>query len=172
MPDDPTKQLIRYLTEAHGMERQALALLSKAADVVGDDDIARVYRRHRQETEEHERQVAARLAAHGASPSKAADVAMELGARGLGLAVQAAPDTPIRVATSTYALEHLEIAAYSLVAGLARRAGDTETVAAIERIVAQEREAAERIAGTFERVLEVTLGEPRVSPVASAEAAE
>lgn len=151
-------ELIKYLAEAHAMERQALELLDKAADAVGDEALAEMYRSHRRETAEHEEHVRARLAAHGHQPQKLKDAAMQAGGFALGMALQVSPDTPIRLATSTFAFENLEIAAYQLIERLARLVGDYETVAVIERILEQEEAAAERIAGTFGRMLELALG--------------
>jgi len=48
---------------------------------------------------------------------------------------------------------------------LAERAGDGETVSVVERILEQEEAAAELVAGTFDRALEITLGEPAESPL-------
>jgi hypothetical protein len=109
--------------------------------------------------------VAERLEAHGESPSKLKDVAMQAGALGLGLTAQAAPDTPVRLATVAFSFENLEIAAYRLLADLARRANDTETLAVIERILEQEEAAAQLVAGCFERVIQLTLGEAPTAPV-------
>jgi Domain of unknown function (DUF892) len=70
-----------------------------------------------------------------------------------------------------FAFENLEVATYRVLRGLAKRAGDSETLAIADRILEQEEAAAELIAGTFDRVLEVTLGEetsaevPSVTPI-------
>jgi ferritin-like metal-binding protein YciE len=53
--------------------------------------------------------------------------------------------------------EHLEIAAYELLKRIAERAGDGETVAMCERILVEERRAAERIAGTWDAAMDATL---------------
>ncbi|MBV8945309.1 MAG: DUF892 family protein [Solirubrobacterales bacterium] len=86
------------------MEKQALMLLRRGAEIVGDEEVARIFRAHRLQTEEHARYVAERLEALGQSPSKIKDGAIQAGAAGLGLAVQAAADTPIRLATTAFAL--------------------------------------------------------------------
>jgi ferritin-like metal-binding protein YciE len=165
MAESVEQQLVKYLSEAHAMEKQAVALLSRAADIIGDDEIGSILRAHELQTEEHARYVAERLEAHGESPSKAKDVAMQAGALGIGLAAQALPDTPVRLATVAFAFENLEIASYRLLADLARRAGDDETLAVVERILEEEEAAAELVAGCFARVVELALGEPATSPV-------
>lgn len=165
MADKLERELVKYLSEAHAMEKQALLLLDRGADIVGDEEIARIYRAHRLQTQEHERYIAERLQAHGESPSKTKDMAMQAGALGISLVAQAAPDTPVRLATTAFAFEHMEIAAYRMIERLARRAGDEETVAAVSRILEEEEAAAELVAGTIDRTLELVLGEPPRSPV-------
>jgi ferritin-like metal-binding protein YciE len=161
----PQEQLVKHLQEAHAMEEQASELLEKGAGIAGDEEIARIYRAHLIQTSEHERYTRERLEAHGESPAKTADLAAKAGALGIGGALKAVPDTPVRLAAAAYAFESLEIASYRMLHSLATRAGDQETVAVVERILEQEEAAAELVAGTFERALEVTLGEPAVSPL-------
>jgi ferritin-like metal-binding protein YciE len=159
------EKLTDTLVQAHALEKQAIQLLEKAPKIAGDSDIGAIYRAHLLQTREHERYIAERLQARGSSPSKAKDVAMQAAAAGLGAALQALPDTPIRLATVAFAFENLEVATYRLVRRLAQRVGDTESVSVAERILEQEEAAAELVAGTFDRALEVTLGEPPSSPV-------
>ncbi len=159
------EQLIKYLTDAHAMEQQSIQLLDKGAGIVGNEEIARIYRAHLMQSQEHERYVDERLRAHGESPSKVKDVAMKGGALGIGAVALAAPDTPVKLAATAFAFENLEIASYRLLHSLAERAGDNETATVIERILEQEEAAAELVAGTFDRSLEVALGEPALSPL-------
>jgi ferritin-like metal-binding protein YciE len=71
----------------------------------------------------------------------------------------AQPDTPAKLAGFAYAFEHLEVAAYELLARVAERAGDAETVAVARRIADEERAAAERIAATWDAAVDATLAE-------------
>lgn len=165
MSGNAQEQLVKQLTEAHAMEKQASQLLDKGATMIGDEEIGRIFRAHLLQTEEHAKYVAERLDAHGESPSKLKDAAMQASALGIGLAAGAMPDTPLRLATVAYAFENFEIATYSLIRRLAERAGDSDTVAVVDRILEQEEAAAELVRGCFERVLELTLGEPARSPI-------
>lgn len=165
MPADAQRELVKHLTEAHAMESQALQLLEKGAQIAGDEEISRIYRAHRLQTEEHRRYVAERLEAHGESPSRIKDAVMQAGALGIGALAQASPETPILLARVAYAFENLEIATYQLIKMLAGHAGDEDTVAVAERILEQEEAAAELVAGTFERALELGLGEPVRAPL-------
>jgi hypothetical protein len=75
------------------------------------------------------------------------------------------PKTPLRLATVAFAFENLEVATYRVIRRLAERAGDTETASVAARILEQEEAAAELVSGTFDRALEVTLGEEPSAPV-------
>ncbi len=153
------QELLRYLSEAHAMEKHALALLDRGADIVGDEETAGIFRAHGLETKQHARHIAERLEAHGRSPSALKDAAMQAGALGIGMGAQALPDTPIRLATVAFAFENLEIAAYHVLGEIAARAGDAETSAVVERILEQEEAAAELLAGAIPRIVELALGE-------------
>jgi ferritin-like metal-binding protein YciE len=160
-------ELVKYLSEAHAMEKQALALLSRAAEIVGDEEVASIFRAHELQTKEHARYVAERLEAHGEKPSGMKDAAMQAGALGIGMLAQALPDTPIRLATVAFAFENLEIAAYQVIRDIAERARDAETIHVVDRILEQEEAAAELVAGAIPRVVELALGEEATSQLPS-----
>ena len=159
------QQLVKYLTDAHAMEEQSVQLLEKGSGIAGDEEIARIYRAHLMQSQEHREHILKRLEAHGESPSKVQDLAMKAGALGIGGVALAAPDTPVKLGAAAFAFENLEIASYRFLRRLADRTGDAETVSVVDRILEQEEAAAELGAGTFDRALEVTLGESASSPV-------
>jgi ferritin-like metal-binding protein YciE len=161
------QQLVKHLKAAHGIEKQAEKLLEKGAKIAGDEEIGAIYRAHHLQTQEHGRYIAERLAAHGAEPSTVRDVTMQAGALAIGAVAHAAPDTPLKLATTAFAFENFEVATYRVLRSLAERAGDDDTVSVVDRILEQEEAAAELVAGTFERALEITLGEQPKSPLIS-----
>lgn len=163
MSEKLEQQLVKELRNAHAIEKQAIQLLDKGAQMVDDEETGRIFRAHPMQTEEHERQVSLRLEADGESPSKLKDVAMQAGALGIGMSATALPETSLRLITVAFAFENLEIATYGIVQRLADRAGDAETVTVVERILEEEEAAAELIRGAFDRVVELTLGEPATS---------
>lgn len=165
MSNEIEQQLVSCLSNAHALEKQAMLLLERGAAIVGDEEIARIYRAHKLQTEEHERYVSERLEAHGESPSRAKDMAAQAGALGIGALAQAVPDTPVTLATTAFAFEHAEIATYRLLGRLAQRAGDEETAAVAKQILEEEEAAAELVQGTFERTLDLVLDEPARSPL-------
>ncbi len=146
------EQLIKYLTDVHSTEQNALSTLRAGADNVDDPELASAFREHLVETEEHERLVKQRLDALDASPSMLKDVAQKGIATVTGAAANAAPDTAGKMAIQAYAFEHLEIASYRMLRQVAERAGDQETVRVADQILAQERAAAEKLSDLLERV--------------------
>jgi ferritin-like metal-binding protein YciE len=156
-PDDLGQQLQKYLADAHALEQQALQLLQKAQDIGGDPELERLYSEHLGETRGHEGLVTERLEALDASPSRLKDAAMRLGALNWGAFFKAQPDTPGKLAAFAYAFEHLEIAGYEMLKRVAQRAGDEDTVQLADRILGEERAAAGKIAGAFERAAEASL---------------
>jgi ferritin-like metal-binding protein YciE len=156
--NDLEKLVDKYLADAHAIEAQAEQLLAKAPDIGGNDsNLVRLYERHLEETREHKRLVEARLDARGSSPSRLQDAAMRLGALNWSAFFAAQPDTPGKLLAFAYAFEHLEIGGYEHLKRVAQRAGDTETVALAERILAEERAAAERFAANWDRAAEASL---------------
>jgi ferritin-like metal-binding protein YciE len=157
--DDIGEQLGKYLTDAHAIETQSLELLDKGPKLVESGELAQALTSHRRETEEHRRLVEERLQARGESPSKLKDAALRLGALNWGGFFGAQPDTPAKLAAFAYAVEHLEIAAYELLRRVAERAGDPGTVELADRILVEERAAAEKLRSLFPVALDVTLSE-------------
>jgi len=151
---DIQEELVKYLRDAHGLEGQALQLLEAGPKVAAFEPLAAVFREHLEETREHQRTVDERLSAHGARPARFQAGALRVGALNLGTFFKAQPDTPVKLAGFAYAFEALEVAGYELLSRVARRAGDDETVAAAGRILAQERQAAERVAGTWDAAVD------------------
>jgi ferritin-like metal-binding protein YciE len=150
-------ELISYLRDAHAIEAQAVQLLEAAPAIAGFDPLADVLRGHLEETREHKRLVEERLRARGSGPSRFQDTAMRIGGLNLGAFLVAQPDTPAKLAGFSFAFEHLEIASYALLARVAERARDHETIAVTDRILVEERAAAERIAGTWDAAIQVGL---------------
>lgn len=162
-PEDISKQLDAYLEDAHAIEGQSIQLLKRGQSLAGAPEFAQALEEHLAQTREHERLIEARLRERGASPSRIKDTALRLGALNWGAFFAAQPDTPLKLAGFAFAVEHLEVAAYELLRRVAVRAGDTETDALAQRILAEERQAADRVHGLFDRALEAGLRDQGVS---------
>jgi ferritin-like metal-binding protein YciE len=145
MPEDSLQdQLIKYLTDVHSTEQNAISTLRTGADSVDDPELAAVFRQHLTETEEHARLVKQRLEALGAAPSTIKDVAQRGMAAVTGAVANAAPDTAGKMAIQAYAFEHLEIASYRMLRQVAERADDQETMQIADQILVQEHDAADK----------------------------
>jgi ferritin-like metal-binding protein YciE len=155
--DGIEEELVSYLTDAHAIEAQALQLLQTGPPIAGFDQLAEVFRDHLEETREQQRLVEERLRAHDAKPSRFQNTGMRIGGLNIGGFFGVQPDTPVKLAGFAFAFEHLEIAGYELLRRVAERAGDPDTVAVAQRIAAEERAAAERIAGTWDAAIDTAL---------------
>jgi ferritin-like metal-binding protein YciE len=155
--NDPQAQLVKYLTDAHSIEEQALTQLRQAPKVAGSGQLAQVFRGHLTETEVHERRVRERLEALGASPSRAKDLAGKAGGVGMLLFAVVNPDTPGKLTAHAFSYEHMETATYELLQAAARHAGDEETARMADEIAAEERRMAERLQGCFDEAAQMSL---------------
>ena len=134
-----------YLADAHALEAQAVELLErgKGAEIVGP-----LFQQHLGETREHLRLVEALGA-----KSRLKDAALRLGGINWAGFFAAQPDTPAKLAAFAYAFEHLEIAGYEQL----RRLGNPEAAALAERILPDERAAAEKLYAAFGPALNASL---------------
>lgn len=156
-PDDIGKQPGKYLADAHAIEVQAESLLKRAPKLAGAGELSTAFEEHLEETRHHAELIESCLRAREESPSTIKDAALRMGALNLGMFLRSQQDTAAKLAGFAYAFEHLEIAAYELLTRVAQRADDHGTVAAVNRILPQERAAAARIRGLFGEALQASL---------------
>src|SRR5947208_191056 len=157
MPKTLDEQLTKYLTDVHSIEEQALVQLRSAPDIAGDSELARIFEEPLAETEDQERRIRERLAAHSAQPSKLKDAVARAGAVGMLLFARSQPDTPGKLSAHAFSYENMELAAYELLALVADREGDTETATTARSIGRQESAMAARLAANFDRAVEASL---------------
>src|ERR687895_4640 len=157
MPETIDEQLNKHLTDVHSIEEQALQQMRVAPRMAGHPELARAFREHLTETEDQERRVRARIAARGADPSKVKDLIARAGGVGMVLFARSQPDTPGKLTSHAFSYEHMELAAYELLALVAERAGDRETVDMARSIRDEEAAMAERLASNFDRAVEASL---------------
>ena len=149
--------LVKYLTDVHAMEVQALAQMRAAPRLAGDPELARAFSEHETETARHEALIRERLEAHGAKPSRLEDMLGALSGKGFVLFARSQPDTPGKLASHAFSYEHMELAAYDLLARMAEREGDAETVAVAERNRADEDAMSQRIAARWDAAVDASL---------------
>jgi ferritin-like metal-binding protein YciE len=151
------EQLVKHLADAHSIEEQALTQLRRAPELAGDPKLAAAFEEHLGETERHERLVRSRLEAHDAAPSTIKDIAGKAGGMGMIAFAQVNPDTPGKLTDHAFSYEHMEFAAYELLARVADRAGDAETAETGREIAAEERRMADRLADGFDAAVAASL---------------
>jgi len=150
-PDQLGSALLAYLRDVHALEGQAEKLLGPGAGRVDDEHLEAAFRDHLAETKRHRERVAALLEERDASPSLVKDAMLKAGGLNLAAFFGAQPDSTTKLAGFAFAFEHLEVAAYELLARVAARAGDEAVVTAAEEILVEERRAAERVAESWNR---------------------
>lgn len=160
-------QLTKYLTDAHSIEVQALAQLEVAPDIAGDERLAAVFREHLDETREHERLIRDRIEERGADTSALKDLAGRVGGWAMVVFARINPDTPGKLVAHAFSYEHMELAAYELLARVARRADDDAVVETAKSIAEQERAMARRLAENFDRAVEASLRAKRADDLES-----
>lgn len=156
-PDDMNEQLIKYLADAHALEQQSISLLERAPSIVGDSVLAQLFEEHLAETREQARLLEELLTQKGGRTNTLKDAALSLGGVNWGAFFAAHPDTPGKLAAFAYAFEHLEIAGYELLKCVATHAADGHGIQLAERIAAQERLAAQKIAAQFAHAADASL---------------
>jgi ferritin-like metal-binding protein YciE len=72
-------------------------------------------------------------------------------------------DSPGRLVRDGYVQEHTEIAAYELLCRVAERSGDTQTAEVSWRILDNERQTADKLAGTWDHATDLALREARLT---------
>jgi ferritin-like metal-binding protein YciE len=155
--EERKEELVKFLRDAHGMEQQSLQTLEAAVLVAGDPQLESLYNGHIIETREHLRLLEERLDANDGSRSIVKDLAGRLTAAQLGASVVADSDTPAKLVAAAYGFEHYEIAMYELIKRLAKLANDKDTAEMAEKILVNERQAAEKLEASYDLALERAL---------------
>ena len=153
------QQLSIYLTDVHAIELQAVEQVKRARKVAADPELEAAFAEHVRETERHRTYVEDRLMARSWAPVPQKDISGEISGVGLALFARFQPDTPGKLAAHAYSYERMELAAYELLARLAERAGDSETVLTARMIGEEERAMADRLAALFDRAVDASLRE-------------
>jgi ferritin-like metal-binding protein YciE len=152
-----SSEVTAYLRDARALEAQSLQFLRLAGGVAKTPELREILREHESQTREHQRLLERRLADLGSGPSRIHDAALRAGAVGIVGFFAAQPDTAVKLAGFAHALEAVEQAGYGLLATLADRAEDAPTADLAERIMQEERMAGERIAGSWDAVVEAQM---------------
>jgi ferritin-like metal-binding protein YciE len=155
--EDLNEQLVKLLQDAHAMEQQSLQTLEAAVPMAGDPQLESLYQGHVAETQRHLELLKERLETYGESRSLPKDLAGRVTAAGLGAGIAAGADTPAKLLAAAYGFEHFEIATYELLRRIAQRAGDEDTVEMADKILVNERQAAQKLDASYDLALERSL---------------
>lgn len=170
---EENRHVLQQLKDVHAIEEQGLRQLERACELAKDSEIQEVYHEHLEESREHERLVKERIEAYDEEPSAITDLTMQAGALGVRQLSDYDPHNASKLAAHFYAFEHLEVASYELLCRIAQDAGDEETVEMAKQIAEQERNAAEKVAGTFDAAVKALLeSEDEEQPEEDAEETE
>jgi len=150
-------QLIKFLTDVHSIEVQALAQLEHAPEIAGDPALAKAFSEHLEETREHERLVLDLLTQRGADTSTLKDLAGWTGGWAMIVFARINPDTPGKLAAHAFSYEHMEVAAYALLERAAQRADDPDVGKLARRIGGEEMEMGRRLEATFDQAVDASL---------------
>jgi ferritin-like metal-binding protein YciE len=161
---DGAAHLDTYLADMHALETQSTRFLEAARSRAGAPALEVVFESHLEETLGQRRRLEERIAARGGRVSRVKDSALGLGGVNLVAFFAAQPDPPPKLAGFAFAFEQLEVGGYGLLARVASRAGDEDTVALAEQARREERTAAAAISGAWDAAL-ATLDEV---PIAAA----
>src|SRR4051812_11033791 len=145
------------------MEQNVLRMLDGMIGTTDDAAIRSDLEHHKAETEQQARRLERRLEAHGATPSKIKEAGGILGALMKSVVDIVRTDSPGRNARDGFATEHMEIASYELLERVAVRAGDEATAEVARQNRAEEEAMADKIAATWDKVVDLSLHESGVT---------
>ena len=151
------EQIVKYLTDIHSIEQQALIQMKIAPKIAGDPILEAAFEKHIGETEDQKRRVDERLEALGGSPSKIKDVAGAATGPAFALFAKLSPDTPGKLVSHAFSYEHLELAAYELLSRIATRGNDPQTAELAKEIGAQESQMARRLSDNWDVAVTASL---------------
>jgi ferritin-like metal-binding protein YciE len=152
-------KLVSYVRDAHAMEQNVLRMLDSMIATTEDPQMKKDLEHHKEETQGQIERLSSRLEALGGDTSTIKDMGAVMGALVKGLGDAARSDKPSKNARDGFVTEHLEIASYELLERLAERAGDEETAEVARHNRQQEEAMAQKISGTWDKVIDLTLAE-------------
>ncbi|WP_263145005.1 ferritin-like domain-containing protein [Pseudomonas sp. RIT-PI-AD] len=146
--------LLDWLRDAHAMEQQAEHMLKAQAGRLEHYPALRWrIEQHIEETQSQQQLLDRCITRLGGSASTFKDLTGKLMAFGQAVGGMVMSDEVVKGAMAGYAFENVEIATYTVLIAAAAELGDTETQAACEQILAQEKAMA---AWLLEHLPEVT----------------
>jgi ferritin-like metal-binding protein YciE len=159
------EKLVDYVQDAHAMERNSLMMLKSMLSHTDDPGMRHLLEHHVEETEQHAARLRSRLEVMGEGTSKTREGGALLGSMFKGVLDQVRSDKPSKDARDGYLTEQLEIASYELLHRLADRAGDRETAEIARLNLEDERSMAQKISGSWDKVIDLTLEQEGIGTI-------
>jgi ferritin-like metal-binding protein YciE len=159
-PEEVSEHIVSHLGDVHAFECQGISLLNKSEQIAGSDRLASLYAQGREMAGGHAELVEQRLTQLGSDTSTLKDRALQAGGLNWGWFFQAQSDTPPKLAAFVYAVLHLSIGGYELLNRTARRGADVQTTQLCERVIADKRQMAQRLAEAFDSAVQSQLEPP------------
>jgi ferritin-like metal-binding protein YciE len=153
MAESSNEHLINHLRAVHAIEVHAIRQLERAVQR-RDEELQSVYEPHLEESRKHDEKLRELVEGQGREVTAIEDKTLHGRSIGLRQLADIALDTPVKLAMNLFAVEHLEIAAYELLAEIARATDDDDVARVAEEILKQERAAAEKVEQTFDQAVE------------------
>ena len=156
-------KLIRYIQDAHSLELNSLLALKSMVKNTDDSELRQMLDHHITETERHALALEERLEELGEKPGIVRQGNALVGSLFKGVLDQIRNEKPAKNVRDGYLTEQMEIVSYELLQRLADRAGDTKTADIARRNLADEKAMADKLAGTWDKAIDLTLEEDSVS---------
>ena len=129
----------QWLRDAHAMEEQAEQMLqAQARRIENYPDLSARINQHIEETRSQKQRLETCMEMRGTSRSMMKDTAGKFTAMMQGFGGMFAGDEVVKGVMASYAFEHMEIAAYRILAAAARTAGDQSTAETCDAVCRQE----------------------------------
>jgi ferritin-like metal-binding protein YciE len=151
----------------HALEQNVLLQLDSLILNTRDQELAAMFRRHKEESRRQLERLRERRAALGRGvglSSARKDLAAIAAAQVKGVGDVLRADKGVQNARDAFVTEHVEIASYELLERLAERAGDPETAKVARESRAEEEAMAARISASWDAFLDLTLREQGLLP--------
>jgi ferritin-like metal-binding protein YciE len=145
--------LLRWLRSLHAVEQQAIVHLRAAAKLVDDRGLARDLDRHLTETLGHRERLGRELASRGAGGSRSRDLAATVTRLGFLLYTAVGSDALGKMLVDSLAYEGLEVAAYRMLAEVARIGGQEDLQELAAQVGAEEQAMSDRLRGWLDQAV-------------------
>lgn len=145
MNEEQKKTYFAWLADAHAMEQGLAKTLEKQIEAAKKEKMPEMHDRlmeHLEETREHAAKVESCLKRLGGDPSTGKDLMSQMGAVMQSWMASVPSDAHIKNMHASYAAEHFEIGAYTIIMATAEHFGDAETAQACREILEDEKDMA------------------------------